>query len=96
VEPEKQTAGLYDFLYRDSNRIASYYAQIFHGRLSSFEEILSDRSGSESNFKGSIHVAAAEQRANSQIEIGSKKSIDPHDLIATDVLTSLRQCGYLN
>jgi len=43
VEAEEQTGALYDFLYRDSNRIASYYAQLFGGRLSSFEETFGGR-----------------------------------------------------
>jgi hypothetical protein len=96
VEPEKQPGGLYDFLYRDSSRIASYYAQIFHGRLSSLEETATDRSGSDSAFKGNIHLASAERRSTNQIETGSRKTIDPHDLITTDVLSSLSAGGQLN
>ncbi len=93
---EKQTAELYDFLYRDSSRITSYYAQIFGGRLSSLEETDSERSASDSGVKGSVHVLSADQRTSSQIESGSKRTIDPHDLITTDVLSSLRDGGRLN
>ena len=38
MEQEEEVVTLYDFLYRDLSRIASYYAQIFHGRLSGLEE----------------------------------------------------------
>jgi hypothetical protein len=96
VGPEKQPGGLFDFLYRDSNRITSYYAQIFGGRLSSLEETDSERSTSDSGIKGNIQVLSAEERATSQIETGSKRTIDPHDLITTDVLSSLQDGGRLN
>lgn len=38
---EQPPTELYDFLYRDPERIASYYAQIWNGRLLSVEEALS-------------------------------------------------------
>jgi hypothetical protein len=41
-------------------------------------------------------VVSAEQRSTSQIQTGSKRTIDPHDLITTDVLSSLQHSGYLN
>lgn len=94
--PEEHPAGLYDFLYRDSSRITSYYAQIFGGRPSSIEETDSERSTAENVLKESLHVISAEQRHRSEIETGSKKTIDPHDIIATDVLTSLQEGGQLN
>jgi hypothetical protein len=96
VEPEKRPAGLYDFLYRDSNRITSYYAQIFGGQLSSIEKTDSERSTLDSGFKGSLHVLSGEQRTGSQLETGSKQIIDPHDIITTDVLSSLQEGGRLN
>lgn len=93
---EKQTVELYDFLYRDSSRITSYYAQIFGGRLSSREETDSEQSTSDSGMKGSLHVLSVDRRGSSQIESGSKKTIDPHDVITTDVLSSLQEGGRLN
>ena len=43
MEQDEQAVELYDFLYKDAGRIASYYAQIFSGRLSSLEETDSER-----------------------------------------------------
>ena len=96
MEPEKPPAGLYDFLYRDSNRITSYYAQIFGGQLSSIEKTDSERSTLDSGFKGSVHILSADQRSTNQVETGNKQIIDPHDIITTDVLSSLQDGGRLN
>ena len=43
MEQIEQADELYDFLYKDANRIASYYAQIFKGRLSSLEKTATER-----------------------------------------------------
>ena len=37
MEQDAQTDVLYDFLYRDSSRITSYYAQIFGGHLTTVQ-----------------------------------------------------------
>jgi hypothetical protein len=37
-EPAERPDALYDFLYKDIGRIASYYAQVFRGRLTGVEE----------------------------------------------------------
>jgi len=96
VVPEKRPAGLYDFLYRDSNRITSYYAQIFGGQLSSIETTDSERTNVDGVIKGSLHVVSGEQRTGSQVESGRKQIVDPHDIITTDVLSSLQDGGRLN
>jgi hypothetical protein len=96
VEPEKQPAGLYDFLYRDSNRITSYYAQIFGGQLSSIETTAVERSSLEGGFKANAHVISGDRRTTSQTEIGDKRIVDPHDIITTDVLSYLQEGGRLN
>jgi hypothetical protein len=96
VELEGQPVGLYDFLYRDSNRITSYYAQIFGGQLSSIETSDSERSSLDTGFKGNMHIISGEQRTGSQVETGSKRIVDPHDIITTDVLSSLQEGGRLN
>lgn len=96
MEPEKRPAELYDFLYRDSNRVTSYYAQIFGGQLSSIETSDSERSSLDTGLKGSVHVLSGEQRTGTQLEASSKRIIDPHDIITTDVLSSLQEGGRLN
>jgi hypothetical protein len=96
VEAGKPAGALYDFLYRDSNRITSYYAQIFGSRLSSIERTDLERSSLDSGFKGSLHVLSADQRSTNQTETSSKQVLDPHDIITTDVLSSLQERGRLN
>jgi hypothetical protein len=87
---------LYDFLYKDSGRIASYYAQLFRGRLAQLEETDSERTAKDKTAKVSIHVASGDVKSISEIQSATKRIIDPHDVITTDVLSSLMSEGRIN
>ncbi|HRH44691.1 MAG TPA: hypothetical protein PKY82_23845, partial [Pyrinomonadaceae bacterium] len=80
---------LYDFLYRDNNRISSYYAQIFNGRLSILEETDLKIQGHENTGEGNIQVAKVGRKTVESTQSGTKRVIDPHDVATTDVLTHL-------
>ena len=60
-------AALYDFLYKDSNRIVSYYAQLFGGRLSSLEETGAERSTSEKSAKLNAPIIGGELKSAEEI-----------------------------
>lgn len=96
AEPNGQPGALYDFLYRDAGRIASYYAQLFKGRLTQLEETDSDRSEKEQRAKLSAYVASGYVNSKDEILSTSKRVVDPHDLIATDVLSDLISEGRVN
>lgn len=87
MEQIEQLDALYDFLYRDSNRIASYYSQIFRGHLSSMEKSTSERRNTDIGGKVDLHVVSADRKITNETLEGDKRVFDPHDLIATDVLS---------
>jgi hypothetical protein len=93
---DEQTGALYDFLYRDTNRLASYYAQIFSGRLSQLEETDSDKDVKGHGAKLSAYIAQGDVTTSSEVQTSTKRTIDPHDLITTDVLFSLISDGKIN
>lgn len=93
MEQDEQAVALYDFLYRDVSRIASYYAQIFSGRLTQLEETNSERDTKDQGAKLSVHVVSGDVKASSEIQSSTKRIIDPHDLITTDVLSYLISKG---
>ncbi len=81
---------LYDFLYRDSNRITSYYAQLFSGRLTALEETDLDREAAETNASVSVKLLGGGVKKTDDTQRTQKRTIDPHDLITVDVLSRLR------
>jgi hypothetical protein len=96
VEPEGQPVALYDFLYRDKGRLTSYYSQIFEGHLTTLEQTDVDRDSHKRKLKGSIEIVAGELEKTEEISASSKRTIDPHDLITTDVLTSLSEGSFIS
>jgi hypothetical protein len=54
TDGQQRPGELYDFLYRDPERIASYYAQLWNGRLLSVEESVSENERLEAAIQGSI------------------------------------------
>lgn len=80
---------LYDFIYRDSNRLNSYYAQIFSGRLVSLEKIDINTESKEKGGGISAYIAKGDMKNSQQTQSSSKEFIDPHDLAITDILTKL-------
>ncbi len=86
---------LYDFLYRDSGRMASYYAQIFSGRLSSLEQTDSERTSEDKGAKLNIHVASGDLKQTRETSRSAKRTIDPHDVITTEVLAFLQDNNHI-
>jgi len=88
---EEQTVVLYDYLYRDASRIASYYAQLFNGRLTGLEDTDSTTETEENTGKLNIQVAAGEMKATKAFNRMAKRLIDPHDVVTSDVLSYLSE-----
>lgn len=86
---------LYDFLYRDAGRMASYYAQIFSGRLSSLEQTDSERTSEDKGAKLNIQVASGDLKHTRETSHMAKRTIDPHDVVTTDVLAFLQQNSHI-
>lgn len=91
MDPEGPTGGLYDFLYRDSSRVASYYAQLFGGRLSSSERVDQDRKNVDLVGKAVVFGVGGERTSRQETQTSSKEVRDPHDIIITDVLSKLKE-----
>ncbi|BDI28022.1 hypothetical protein CCAX7_000730 [Capsulimonas corticalis] len=87
MELEEPAVALYDYLYKDSARISSYYAQLFSGRLSSLEETDTDSSGVDRGAKLDAHLVGGDIKHTSSRQKTSKRIVDPHDLITTEVLS---------
>lgn len=89
MESDAQPGELYDFLYRDSSRINSYYAQMFGGLLSSLEQGVSKRSSVDSTVKANVAVVSGDVKSTRENQESDKRSVVPHDLTTTDVLSAL-------
>src|SRR5689334_8089391 len=96
MEQDAQTDVLYDFLYRDSSRITSYYAQIFGGKLTSLENTDTDSSTRDTGGKMDLGLLGGDLKSGKETSQSQTRTIDPHDLIATDVLVQLSSDNRLN
>ena len=92
---ESQAVELYDFLYRDQNRLASYYAQVFAGRLSLTEETDQKRSGHRTSGKGGIHIVEGTYQYENDATSSVKRVVDPHDLNTIGILSYLSENGMI-
>jgi hypothetical protein len=95
VEQDAPPAALYDFLYRDKGRLTSYYSQIFEGHLTSVEESDSDRETVSRAVGANVQIVKGDLSKGEESGSAVKRTIDPHDLITTDVLTALREDSFL-
>lgn len=86
---------LYDFLYKDAERMASYYAQLFQGRLLSTERTTTDKSVTERSGKFNAGVVAGDAKASDEVQNAVREVMDPHDRAVNDVLAYFRENGYL-
>jgi hypothetical protein len=86
MESDEQKVALYDFLYRDSSRITSLYAQIFGGHLTSLEETDSLRDSKDKSARISAAVASGDIKSSEENLTSHKRVSVPHDILATDVL----------
>ena len=93
IEPP---VGLYDFLYRDLDRIASYYAQMFKGRLISTENNTGQKTSIERTGKIVVAGSGGEIKNTEEEQNSLKEIIDPHDRATTEVLSFLMEGGYIN
>jgi hypothetical protein len=89
VDQDVKTDDLYDFLYRDSGRIGSLYAQIFGGVLRSFERTDATRQGGERTGRGSLYLFGGDVKSVKESQEASKNVFDPHDIVAADVINLL-------
>jgi hypothetical protein len=96
MEQDARTDVLYDFLYRDSSRITSYYAQIFGGLQRSFEQTELERNTKDRGGKLDLQVAGVDLRSVKENLRSETSTFDPHDIITTDVLSQLRTDGRFN
>lgn len=85
---DEQTA-VYDFLYRDPSRIASYYAQLFEGLLKGVETSGQGRKVRETTIKSDVKIAAGEYKRIHDAITSRKEILDPHDTIVIDLITKL-------
>lgn len=88
-ETSPQPGEIYDFLYRDAERIASYYAQIWNGRLLGIEETASETERSEETIKGDVKIASSESKIVSEAQFQQKRNVDMHDAATVDLLIRL-------
>lgn len=89
MEPKEPAAALYDFLYRDTGRITSYYAQIFGGHLTALEEVDGRRDNVTTGAKGSIGVVGADATQVKEVSVSARRLVQPHDVTTVDVLSRL-------
>jgi hypothetical protein len=87
TEPAEHPDILYDFLYKDIGRIASYYAQVFRGRLTVVEESSSDRDVHETLLKGNVAVASGEFKSVGDIQSATRRTIDL--MISSQLISNL-------
>lgn len=86
---DEPPVALYDFLYKDSQRIDSYYAQIFRGLLTSVEDSKTEHQTLSRQTKVGAAVVSGQIQTNSDTLTGSKSSVAPHDMATTDMLAYL-------
>ena len=86
---------LYDFLYRDTNRISSYYAQMFKGHLLSTERSTATKTGRDTTGKINLAVGGGELKSSEENQEILKEVVDPHDRVTTEVLAFLTEGGYI-
>lgn len=95
AQEEEQAVEFYDFLYRDSNRLTSYYSQIFQGRLTSIEELENNKEASQKTGGLNFKVASGQFQKTNEDQTSSKRVFDPHDMNTTDVLSFLQTSRYI-
>ena len=95
MERDEPPDELYDFLYRDTGRFTSYYSQIFAGRLTSTEETDTDRETRDRGLGGNLQVISGNVGTSEEVSSTSKRTIDPADLIPSDVLSSLQDGSFI-
>lgn len=81
---------LYDYLYRDTNRIASYAAQFFGGLLQGSEETDSTDEKIEEQIQATASSSTSYTKGDGQSNFRSRKQIShAHDVVTGDVISKL-------
>lgn len=87
---------LYDFLYKDTDRLTSYYAQMFQGKLLGVERTTATKDNKEASGKLSVGLAGGDVRATEETLESLKETIDPHDRAINDVLAYLVENNHVS
>ncbi len=91
---EESLIPLYDFLYRDSNRLASYSAQIWGGVTQSVETTGSTRRADDKRTQiAAATIVTHEEKLSKETGETKKETLLPHDVVSSDILSHLLQSG---
>ncbi len=92
---DEHLGSLFDILYADEGRLKSFYTQVFFGSL----EQVTTQSHTKDTHRKDLSVGPASLRGSKSGETSSSERIEevsvPGDLVHIDVLTRLREMGYL-
>ncbi len=88
MEPAERT-DVFDFLYRDASRIASYYAQLFGGLLKGVETSAQSKTATESSVRGGFSLLSGDRKKIQDAVTARKEQLDPHDNVAVDMIANL-------
>ncbi|MCE9562890.1 MAG: hypothetical protein K8U57_12670 [Planctomycetes bacterium] len=92
MEPAEQT-DVYDFLYRDPSRVASYYAQLHGGQVLTTEIGGQSREATENLIGGSLTLAKGERKKTKDYTTTRKEQLAPHDTATVDMIGTLKAKG---
>ena len=96
MEENEHPVEFYDFLYRDRERLVSYYAQIFKGKLLSTEHTSSQKEIKDQSGKLSLPAVGGDMHSSKEWQRTGKQVVDPHDTVIIDVLAYFREHGMLH
>ena len=86
-------AELVDFIYRDLNRLHSFYAQLFRGRLLAYDSGTGTKTQKSVKIAGNAGVAAGSAETTSGSEKFYKETFDPHDFALVEAIVRLQEAN---
>lgn len=92
---KKSTRELADFIYRDSQRIASLTAQIFGNALLNTEITQAKKDASEKGV-GLATIVTGAMKSGTEDSLTEKNTYQPHDAAAAGLLTNLALLGRIS
>lgn len=84
---------LYDYLYRDSNRIASYASQALNGFVTGLQRTHGKKNTSDADATLGMTPLIMKGKAAGERSVSQTASVDPHDTVTSDVLSHLMSTG---
>ena len=87
---------LYDYLYKDSLRLNSYYSQIWKGKLQTIEKGEATQENLRESGEGGLPVIKGSISHSEEFQNYSKLKYDPIDMATNDVLSYLMDNNYIN